>query len=101
MNPDARLAPEWWMNASKVSDSSAVVFRPGTPYRILSRLGGGSVGEVFLAAHAALGKEVAIKVLRSEYASSVVWLDRLRAEARLLARLKHPALVAVHDLGVT
>jgi predicted ATPase/tRNA A-37 threonylcarbamoyl transferase component Bud32 len=72
---------------------------PGTSYSLVRSLGAGATAEVFLATHDALGKRVAIKLLRE--AVSTEQLDRLRAEARLLARITHPALVGVYDLGVT
>jgi predicted ATPase/tRNA A-37 threonylcarbamoyl transferase component Bud32 len=73
----------------------------GTRYAILGRLGSGATGEVFLATHTTLDKRLAIKVLRRELAGDSDLLDRMRAEARLLARISHPAIVAVHDMALT
>jgi predicted ATPase/tRNA A-37 threonylcarbamoyl transferase component Bud32 len=73
----------------------------GTRYAILGRLGSGASGEVFLATHTTLDKRLAVKVLRREVAQDPELLDRLRAEARLLARIAHPVIVAVHDMSVT
>jgi predicted ATPase/tRNA A-37 threonylcarbamoyl transferase component Bud32 len=84
-------------------DTPASIGAPlaGTRYAILGRLGSGATGDVFLAAHTTLDKRLAIKVLRRELAADPALLDRLRSEARLLARISHPAIVAVHDMSVT
>ena len=73
----------------------------GTPYSLERPLGRGGSGEVFLATHEQLGKRVAIKLLRPGLAGDSELLDRLRAEARLLARITHPSLAGVYDLGET
>lgn len=66
---------------------------------ILDRLGGGAVGTVYLARHEALGRLVAVKVLRRELANNRLYLERLRREARLSTRLDHPNVVKGLDLG--
>jgi serine/threonine protein kinase len=65
-------------------------------YELVDRLGAGSMGEVWTANDPELGRKVAIKVLRDELA---VESERLRAEARAMAQLGHPGVVAVHDVG--
>ncbi len=72
----------------------------GTAYSLVRLLGAGGSGEVFEANHDALGTRVAIKLLRPDLARDPLQLDRLRAEARMLARISHPSLVGVFDLGV-
>ncbi len=68
-------------------------------YEVLGELGRGGVGRVLHARHRELGTEVAVKLL---LASDPGWesLERFRREARLLAALKHPHILPVHDLGV-
>src|SRR5262245_30084175 len=71
---------------------------PGTrvgPYRILDGLGAGGMGEVYRAHDARLGRDVAVKVLAAAGASA----DALLEEARALARLSHPNVIAVFDVG--
>ncbi len=70
----------------------------GTRYRLLSPLGRGGMGTVYLAHDHELGREVALKLL-SDPAPEPTALERLRTEARVLARLEHPGIVPVHDLG--
>ncbi len=71
----------------------------GTKYRLLRPLGRGGMGSVYAAEDTELGREVAIKVSSGTDASSEL-CERLRREARVIARLEHPGIVPVHDLGV-
>jgi len=70
----------------------------GTRYRLIRRLGRGGMATVYLVEDTALGREAALKVL-SEPDPSGALSGRLAGEARLLARLEHPNLVPVHDVG--
>jgi eukaryotic-like serine/threonine-protein kinase len=69
------------------------------PYEILSPLGAGGMGEVYRARDTRLGREVAIKVLPTDLASDRGRLDRFEKEARLVASLSHPNILALHDFG--
>ncbi len=73
----------------------------GTPYLVLRRIGQGGMGEIYEAEHAELGRRAALKVLHQRHHGRADLAARLREEARLLARLEHPNLVQVFDLGVT
>ena len=64
-------------------------------YQLLRVLGVGGMGTVLLARDRNLGRLVAVKLLRTECPD---FLARLRSEARILARLEHPAIVRVHEL---
>jgi eukaryotic-like serine/threonine-protein kinase len=70
-------------------------------YSRLGRLGGGGMGEVYLAHDALLGREVALKVLRETYAGSAEFVERFRREAQHAAALAHPNIVQVYDAGET
>jgi len=70
----------------------------GNRYEIVGALGQGGMGTVFLARDRELEREVALKVLRA-VASTPEMALRLRREARILARLEHPGIVPVHDVG--
>lgn len=71
----------------------------GNRYRLVRRIAVGGMGEVWVAADDALGREVAVKVLRSEYAGNEDFLNRLRTEARNSAALSHPNIAQMYDYG--
>jgi eukaryotic-like serine/threonine-protein kinase len=73
---------------------------PGTRYRIVREIGRGAMGVVHEAFHVDLGRTVALKVLPSEHAGSPERVERLRAEARAIARVRHDNLVTLHDFGI-
>ena len=68
-----------------------------TRYAIRHVLGQGGMGEVMLAYDEQIGREVAVKRIRSEHPSPEE-LSRFLREARVQGRLEHPAVVPVHDL---
>src|SRR5271168_2061597 len=69
------------------------------PYEIKSALGVGGMGEVYRARDSRLNRDVAIKVLREDGASADL-RSRFEREARAVAALNHPNIVAVYDFGV-
>ncbi len=71
------------------------------PYEIVSPLGAGGMGEVYRASDARLGREVAIKVLPPRLAEDADALARFEREARAVAALSHPNILAIHDFGKT
>jgi hypothetical protein len=70
-------------------------------YRLVRRLASGGMGQVWRANDEILGRAVAVKLLRSEYAEDPEFLDRFRAEARRTAALSHPGIASVFDYGET
>jgi serine/threonine-protein kinase len=68
---------------------------------IESELGEGGMGRVFRARNERLGRDVAVKVLRPESAADPDFRARFAREARTLARLEHPGIVAIHDFGTS
>ncbi|MFY9551322.1 MAG: protein kinase [Thermoanaerobaculia bacterium] len=69
------------------------------PYEILSPLGAGGMGEVYRARDSRLGREVAVKVLPDPIHASADALERFHREARAVAALSHPNILAIHDVG--
>lgn len=67
------------------------------PYEILAPLGAGGMGEVYRARDTRLGREVAMKVLPEAFASNPDRLARFEREARAVAALSHPNILAIHD----
>src|SRR5277367_691367 len=69
------------------------------PYEIKSTLGVGGMGEVYRARDSRLNRDVAIKVLREDGASADL-RSRFEREARAVAALNHPNVIAVYDFGI-
>lgn len=68
-------------------------------YRLLSPLGAGGMAVVYKAQDLALGRLVAVKILREPHSSDPDFLARFQQEARSAANLAHPNIVTVHDFG--
>ena len=66
-------------------------------YTVAEEIGRGGMGTVYLAHDTELGREVAIKVPHVAVSSTLE--QRLQTEARVLARLEHPGIVPIHDVG--
>jgi serine/threonine-protein kinase len=68
-------------------------------YQLLRRLGVGGMGQVYLARQLSLQRDVALKLLRNDLAASTNALKRFEAEAQAVARLNHPNIVHIHQIG--
>jgi eukaryotic-like serine/threonine-protein kinase len=68
------------------------------PYEILGALGSGGMGVVYRARDSRLEREVAVKVLPDPYAQDPNWRARFEREAKAVAALSHPNILAIHDL---
>lgn len=77
-------------------ESLAQVLKPR--YHLIKRIGSGGMGDVHLAKDSALDREVAIKVLRRTLATDL-FIAKFREEARTVARLSHPGIVGIYDIG--
>jgi serine/threonine-protein kinase len=69
-------------------------------YRILSRLGQGGMGAVYVAEQLPMGRRVALKILKKALASDPVMMARFEREARTASRVHCPEVVTIHDFGV-
>src|SRR6267154_967308 len=75
---------------------------PGTklgPYEIVAPIGAGGMGEVYRAKDTRLGRDVALKILPESFAREADRLRRFEQEARAVAALNHPNILAIHDIG--
>jgi serine/threonine protein kinase len=75
---------------------------PGTqfgPYEIIASIGKGGMGDVYRAKDTRLGREIAIKVLPSQFSSDLERLKYFEQEARAASALNHPNIVTIHDIG--
>lgn len=71
----------------------------GARYKVLSLLGQGATGQVYLAEHLQLGRKEALKVLKPNVAVDPRFVSRFRREARATNRVRHPNIVGVYDFG--
>ena len=81
-----------------------MTYPPGShlgPYEIVGPLGAGGMGEVYRARDERLQRDVAVKVLPKDVACDPDRLVRFEREARALAHLSHPAILAIFDFGKT
>lgn len=68
-------------------------------YRLLTQQGSGGMAVIYKATDLALGRTVAVKILRPSLTDDPEFLRRFRQEARNVANLSHPNIVTVHDVG--
>ena len=87
-------------------DDQKLVPESGVPriiedkYVVMRLLGRGGMGSVYLATQKRLNRPVAIKVLLSHLVGNATMRTRFEREARIVARLRHPAIVTIHDFGL-
>ncbi len=80
-------------------DGTDLPFERLGAFRLVRRVGEGSMGVVYLAEQEPLGRSVALKVIRPERSLSPTAMARFEREAQALARAEHPGLVRVHATG--
>ncbi|MDB5693897.1 MAG: Serine/threonine protein kinase, partial [Alphaproteobacteria bacterium] len=87
-------------------DQQVLVREEGVPrtiedkYLVTRILGRGGMGSVYMAMQKRLNRPVAVKVLLSHLVGSSSMRSRFEREARIVARLRHPGIVTIHDFGV-
>lgn len=105
MNPSAVDAPVPSKNGASQPSPGIDAPAPGElakhfpQLEILSLLGKGGMGAVYMARQLKLDRLVALKILTPESGKQAAFAERFAREARALARLNHPHIVAVHDFG--
>ena len=107
--PNARylvtVGPPWHLIApdrSRTPYNGRVGLSPGTrvaQYEIVDLIGAGGMGEVYRARDSRLDRDVALKVLPEHLAGDPVMRSRFEREARAIALLSHPNILAIHELA--
>ena len=69
-------------------------------YEVLKRVGSGGMADVYMAKDQKLNRNVAVKVLKSEYVEDEKFLKKFETEAQAVARLSHPNIVNIYDVGI-
>jgi serine/threonine protein kinase len=101
-----RIVPPFRPEVTPQSAAPSPAAIPGIPpaafgrYRVIKPLGAGGFGTVYLCEDTELSRQVAIKVSRRGPDTSPVEMERFMEEARRLARLNHPGIVTVFDVGM-
>ena len=68
-------------------------------YQLVALVGEGGMGAVYRAEHIRMGKVLALKILRGDFARELGAADRFLSEAKIVSRLSHPHTIAVFDFG--
>ena len=98
----ARLFTRVSLSRDTAGVQGAPELKPGErvgKYILKQKLGAGAMGVVFAAEHEGLGREVAIKVLRADFADNANVVERFQREAEVVSRIGHTNIVSVYDFG--
>jgi len=96
------LTRRGWLTTSQLTDLMQQRHERALPtdrYEIIDELGRGGMAVVYRARDRRLGREVALKVMRREFASSAATVVRMLREARAIAAIDHPNIVRLHDVS--
>ncbi len=94
-----KVGDETIRNVNLVSFTDPLLGTVVGQYKIESLVGSGAMGMVYRAMHQVIGKAVAIKVLKADFADDPEMVQRLVREARSVNAIRHPAIVDIFDFG--
>jgi Tol biopolymer transport system component len=96
------LSPEGLNGYIEEMDSKPAASAVGSklgPYEILSDIGAGAMGEVYLARDSRLDRRVALKILPARFTQDGERVSRFRREAKITSALNHPNIMTIHEIG--
>jgi len=111
LNPDTRFCPSCGLQISStfagmeklISEDDprarALEKALGQKYKVYNRIGSGGFADVYLGDHVQLDRKVAVKILLHNYAGDPDMVERFRRESRGAAKLSHPNIIDIYDVG--
>lgn len=87
------------LSAQPDSQQQFLIGRELDQYQVLSKIGAGGMGEVFLAEDNRLGRKVALKLLSAEFVADPIRVSRFKREAKAASATAHPNIVSIYDIG--
>ncbi len=89
------------LNFSKNNSHESAMDQSISHYAVISEIGSGGMGVVYLARDTRLGRQVALKLLQERFTKDTDRVRRFRQEARAASALNHPNILTIHDIGET
>ncbi|MCA9179284.1 MAG: protein kinase [Planctomycetales bacterium] len=104
--PTIHATRQWLLNEGKISEFQLEQLMLGKtgrirlgPYWLIQPLGSGGMGEVFLARHSLMQREVALKIIRPQWGNDPALVQRFVREIVNISKLSHANIVTAHDAG--
>ncbi|NOT61907.1 MAG: protein kinase, partial [Acidobacteria bacterium] len=97
----AVAAAEFSDTATRNAATASLLDQTLGHFRIISRIGAGGMGEVYLAKDTSLGRQAALKLLPTAFTADADRLRRFEREARAASALNHPNILTIYEIGVT
>ncbi|WP_224247779.1 serine/threonine-protein kinase [Hyalangium gracile] len=110
LRPDSQNGEQWWAPPENTPEQVAKAPAPEVKdpliglvvgsFRLVRKLGGGGMGNVYLGEHTLIGSKVAVKFLHEHFASNEALVQRFLAEARAVNLIGHENIINIFDMNV-